>query len=58
MAVLIRFLIGLILGAAIVIWGGVTSMAGLFVAVAIAVLTAIWGDDFLLWLMRACRFLR
>ena len=58
MAVLIRFLIGLTLGGAIMIWGGVTSMTGLFVAIAIAVLVAIWGDDFLLWLMRACRFLR
>jgi hypothetical protein len=45
MVVLIRFLIGLILGAAIVIWGGVPGVPGLFVAVAIAVLTAIWGDD-------------
>ena len=58
MVVLIRFLIGLILGAAIVIWGGVPGVPGLFVAVAIAILTAIWGDDFLSWLMRACRFLR
>ena len=58
MVVLIRFLIGLILGAAIVIWGGVPSMMGLFIAVAIAILTAVWGDDLLLWLMRACRFLR
>ena len=58
MVVLIRFLIGLILGGAIVVWGGVPSMMGLFVAVAIAVLNAIWGDDFLLWVMRACRFLR
>lgn len=58
MVMLIRFLIGLILGGAIMIWGGMATTAGLLVAVAIAILTALWGDNFLLWLMRACRFLR
>ena len=55
---LIRFLVGLILGGAMVIWGGMATTTGLFVAVAIAILTALWGDNFLLWVMRACRFLK
>ncbi len=58
MVVLIRFLVGLILGESAMILGGVPLILGLFVAIAIATITAIWGDNLLLWLMRACRYLR
>lgn len=58
MVVLLRFLVGLILGGWLVLLGGVPLILGLFVAVAIALLTAIWGDNFLLWFMKACRYLR
>jgi hypothetical protein len=55
---LIRLLVGLTLGGAIAVWGGMATMTGLFAAVAIAILTAVCGDEFLSWVMRACRFLR
>lgn len=56
-ALLIRFLMGLILGGAFMVWGGVPLMMGLLLAVGIGILTAIWGDDFLVRLMRLCRLL-
>jgi hypothetical protein len=55
MTLLIRFLIGLILGGAFVIWGGMPLMMGMLLAVGIGILVALWGDDFLAWLMRAFR---
>jgi hypothetical protein len=50
---LVRFLIGLILGGAFVIWGGMPLLMGMLLAVGIGILVALWGDQFLAWLMRA-----
>jgi hypothetical protein len=58
MGLLIRFFIGLILGGALVIWGGIPSVMGALLTIAIGLLTAIWGDDFLFWFMKVCRLLR
>jgi hypothetical protein len=52
---LIRFLVGMILCSAFVIWGGVPLVMGLLLAVGIGILTTIWGDDFLAWQLRLSR---
>ena len=54
-ATLVRFLIGLVLGGAFVIWGGVPLIMGLLLAVGMGVLTSIWGDHFVVWLIRLSR---
>ena len=55
MTLLIRFLIGLILGGAFVIRGGMPLIMGMLLAVGIGILVALWGDNFLVWLMRLSR---
>ena len=37
------------------VWGGVPLVMGMLLAVGIGILTAVWGDDLLLGLMRVFR---
>jgi len=58
MAILLRFLLcGLLAGAAAV-WGGMSDLAGLIFVIAVGIVSAIWGDKFLLGFMSLMRYLR
>ena len=51
MAIILRVLLGVLLAGAAAVWGGMNNLAGLIFVIAGGVISAIWGDRFLLGFM-------
>jgi hypothetical protein len=59
LTILLRFIIGVILSAAVLVpFGGFSFLVTLIVVLGVGTAAAIWGDKFLLGVMWLMRFLR
>ena len=58
MTILLRFIVGVILAAAVVIWSGLPSALEVTLVLSIGTIAAIWGDKFILGFMSLMRYLR
>lgn len=58
LTVILRFLFGVVLAGGIALWGGIPFPAGLVFVLAVGIISAAWGDKFLLWFMWVMRYLK
>jgi len=56
--VVLRFVFGIILAGAVVLWGGGSFLEVTLFAVVVGIVAAIWGDKFLMAFMSFMRYLR
>jgi len=58
MTILLRFIFGAILAAAVLVFGGLPFVMNIILVLSVGLIAAIWGDKFILGFMSLMRYFR
>jgi hypothetical protein len=58
MTLILRFMLGAALAGFILLWCGLPFLLNILIAISVGIISAVWGDRFLLGLMSGMRYLR
>lgn len=58
MTIVLRFIFGVVLAAALALWGGMSLPVNIIFVLTVGTMAAVWGDKFILGFMSLMRYFR
>ncbi len=58
MAIVLRFLFGVVLAGGVALWGGIPFPINILFVITVGTMAGVWGDKFILGFMSLMRYLR